>query len=1155
MAVAFVIGRAGAGKTRYCLERAAAHLTTNSPERIILLVPEQASFQMERALTQRTPCGGFWRADVLSFTRLARRIATELGVIAEPLRKDARRFALRHVVARCESQLDALRSYCRKPGFLTELGELFEEWFYERITVEELQAAAAKLPESPRAQRIRNLIWLFEAYGHWLRDHAPDPAQRLDMLCEQLPRIDWLRDAHVFVDGFAGFTGQEFDTLAKLAQLTRSLTITLLIDPRDPVLDNPSRAPDPLGLFARTAETYGRLIRTFHQAGVEIRPPIVLERPMCDAPQVAAFLRRESALAALWDRPFRPVRGAAERVEGVRIVACETPRDELRRIAAEIRRCVILSDGKVRHRDCAVIARDLEPLADLCREVFTDYDIPFFLDRRRTLRTHPLVALAGRIFDAVRDDFDSETMLNLLRTDLLALRRDESEALQRAIAEQQISGMAAWNERWPGLDRGRAPQAESQGAAGSSVSGDAVFERLQRRIAAAFAPLFLAAQSKTAVNGGEWARCLYGVLHSLGAEQRLADWIAEAQRDNEPEKAEIHRLAWVALTGALDELHTILQDTPLSLDEAAALLNHTLSDATVGLTPPRLDQVLVSAIDRSRHPEIRHAWLIGFNEGMFPRQPPQPLLLTNSDRLELERAGIAGIRVPQRDAFSERLLAYIAMTRASESLTISYSRLGLNGDAIQPSPFLAEICEAFGISAIEANPPETKPTCLIELARALLEYPEPSARLTALAKRVAENAYAAAQLQYMLRGREYRNRAETIPALPGRAAEDEVPRLSVTDIETYLQCPFRYFAQRALRINPQRGPRPLEIELGEAAHGILAHVTQHAMETQRPVSNLTDGEWLNFLSVAIEEYRASADERPRSRRPQREFLHDLLYRRLRELVVAHADRWRRGSFSPIGVEVSLADLKRVISGDGATAPPAAVPFRVRLRDGKSVEIDGRIDRLDRAVIDGRVWGVIYDYKSKARDLKQVRLTPPPALQLFLYASAAQLHELGVAGVLIAPLTPDDNLLNNKYFAEADPVAQRMLLFRPRGVVDEEAWKAFDSNLRANAVSPVIGVRLNKDGVPYSNSDAIPARSILARCGAATESVVLAGAGILAGNIDIAPLSDAQVLACRMCEFRPLCRFERGLNPIRAAEKVLPAVKDEEEEAENDESDA
>jgi ATP-dependent helicase/nuclease subunit B len=88
MSVRFVVGRAGSGKTLRCLEAIRARLRQDpvGGSRLLLLVPEQASFQMERALIETPDLAGFTRCEVLSFQRLAYRIFTDTG--ADPRRSD-----------------------------------------------------------------------------------------------------------------------------------------------------------------------------------------------------------------------------------------------------------------------------------------------------------------------------------------------------------------------------------------------------------------------------------------------------------------------------------------------------------------------------------------------------------------------------------------------------------------------------------------------------------------------------------------------------------------------------------------------------------------------------------------------------------------------------------------------------------------------------------------------------------------------------------------------------------------------------------------------------------------------------------------------------------------------------------------------------------
>ena len=100
MAVRFIIGRAGSGKTHHCLDAIRERLRQDAVDgpRLILLVPEQAALQMERAV--QAPSGdaqpgmalaGAHRAEILSFRRLAFRVLEQAGgpvrqALTEPAR-------------------------------------------------------------------------------------------------------------------------------------------------------------------------------------------------------------------------------------------------------------------------------------------------------------------------------------------------------------------------------------------------------------------------------------------------------------------------------------------------------------------------------------------------------------------------------------------------------------------------------------------------------------------------------------------------------------------------------------------------------------------------------------------------------------------------------------------------------------------------------------------------------------------------------------------------------------------------------------------------------------------------------------------------------------------------------------------------------------
>ena len=81
MSIRFVLGRAGSGKTFRCLEQIRQRLRQSAAagDKLLFLVPEQASFQIERALIETPDIPAYSRCEVVSFQRLAFRIFAEAG--------------------------------------------------------------------------------------------------------------------------------------------------------------------------------------------------------------------------------------------------------------------------------------------------------------------------------------------------------------------------------------------------------------------------------------------------------------------------------------------------------------------------------------------------------------------------------------------------------------------------------------------------------------------------------------------------------------------------------------------------------------------------------------------------------------------------------------------------------------------------------------------------------------------------------------------------------------------------------------------------------------------------------------------------------------------------------------------------------------------
>ncbi len=1142
MPVRLILGRAGTGKTRQCLDALLAELEkSDESRRLILLVPEQASFQMERTLAIRAPRHGYWRAEVLSFSRLARRVFEQVGREPVTLRPTARALALRCVVTGTTETLPAFGRSARTPGFFAQLDRLIEQLLLENVTPEDLARVAGELNDAAAQRRVAALAGVYGEYLDWLGPQRIDPAQRLTALREQLAGAAWLRDASVWVDGFAGFTGQELETLVALAGGARELTITLLLDPAAPAVRGARRPPDLLNLFHRTETTYQRLVQRLADEGVELRPPLVLQ-PRC-APRFAQaedLGRLEAALATpigardASSEESSPPRSSVPPPTQVRLLECETHRDELRAAARFIRRKVLESNGALRFRDFAVIARDLEPFAPLVDGVFAEYEVPCFLDRRRSLGVHALARFVQALLETVEADFSTDSMTRLLRCGLLPLSRTQAETLENAVVANEIRGFETWRQRRWDFERG---------VPVSQAATDALDAARQQAVGT-LEPLVQLARTGSGPTAAAWARALHETLTRLQVPARITAWVAEAKRAQDWETAEFHRLAWDALCDLLDDLHDVLGEKPVELTELMAIVSSTLSELTLGLAPPTLDQVLIGAIERSRHPDIQYAWVFAFNEGVFPARPGDDALLSTADRELLSQAGLSAPRPCRDEAFGERLLGYIALTRPSHGLTISYAMVGDGGEPQFPSPLLDEVKLALPGLEVEKATEDEPPICISELARRYLGVRAAWRRPTASARRYERLRDAlrgspelSGRLERLLRGQTYDNSPVAVEPYRRPAGVDGIVVWdgSPSELETYLQCPFKHFASYGLSLSAERGPAPAALELGKQAHAVLADVTRRAIAATQPVRELSDEQWLRFLAEALDAFAKQQPPDLCQRRPQAAFLSTALHPFLKEVVLAHAERWRHGVCEPVGCELRFHS-----AADKATLGA----LELKTAAGAAVRLHGYIDRLDRCEHRGRTYLLVYDYKSSPRNVKGVYLTQD-RLQLFAYLLAVEQafaagEKTRVAGVFLAPLYPDATTIGKRYFTRASEAESRMYLYLPRGLFDVSIARLLDEQL-GERPSPVAAMQLKKDGGFYVRSDARPRGELAARLDLAKQTILQVAEGIVAGRIDVAPLLENQTLACHHCDFRPLCRFEPIFNRPRVAEKSLPVL--------------
>ncbi len=1159
MAVRFIIGRAGSGKTHHCLEAIRDRLRHDPVDgyRLVLLVPEQASLQMERAILEPGANAGeamraTHRGEVLSFQRLAFRVldaAGQLGGDGAVLSETARAMVLRHLVSEHADQLQYYRRAARASvagGLITRLASTLTELMQEAVDPSALLELAdddggrAGADPAQRA-KLHDIHLIYEAYLAYLATGKLDTTQYLELAREQLPHCSWLAGMELWVDGFASYSVQESQMLVALAKLAKHVDITVMADPSVCVASGRDASDPRTQLFARPVATYRDLRRRFENAGVAVDEDLSLE-----ASGTPRFL--DGGAIATVERCIFQSPPADEGIAGspqdeVEIVSLPTRRLEAEYAVSRIHRFVQDHGGRYRYRDIAIICRDLGPYHDLLSAALTGAHIPFFIDRRRPVVHHPLVELLRGGVQLAAQPMAIEPVRLLLKTGLLPVSIEDGDELENYLIAHGVSGETAWS----------GPDWTNESRFGSRRGGSTPYETASlsrinaaRRVVSDHVSEWLALTTGNDRPTGEaWSSAIVSWWQRLGVGEQLASWAGDAEDDGDLDQAEEHRQVERDIAAFLDDLVLALGDVRLDPVELADVVEAGLAGLTLGLVPPMVDQVLVGSIERSRHPDIKVALIVGFNDGVFPMQLSEDPILNDDDRGLLIEHGLA-VRPPlRRRIVDERTLAYVALTRASEHVVVSYALSDDDGRSARPSPYLG---------ALKSAGPGIEVKCLADPVRS--RQPWDVRTLGDLTRRFAlefRSRLPRTQDDPILRGRwnelyatsqvDLSTDSVTVRALRSLDEPEDTQlspnvlerlhagplRTSVSQLESFAACPFQHFARHTLRLRERSVAQLAAVDMGLVHHAILEDFIATLAKGEGGIGQLSESQLTSGLEESCSRVAATLPEDGTVSDARNAYL---LRRSASDLArVVHAQRSRSQAG---GLRERKVELPFGMADEGSL--PALV---LSTPNGRRVMLRGYIDRVDLAELGDELLGVVVDYKrTRDKRLDMSRVFHGLSLQLLAYLLVLAEQGTSIAGRPIRPigalfvsLTAHYNLVDHPTDVNDRSVSLKGT-DRPRGLIDADRFGVLDSSddkgwsqhySLYRKKDGQLGNIDRGDGVERSTFEAMLEHT-RTRLGGLADSV-------LDGIVAVRPVRLGSFSPCAWCTMRSACRFEQGISPI------------------------
>ncbi len=1022
-------GRAGSGKTATLRSKIKETLGLSNSEPL-LIVPEQFSFESERAMLRLLGAKGHKRLQTFSFTRLAYFYLKNTEYLSKPFLDGGMRAVLMsEAVDALQGRLTVFSSL--KPNFtsLNPLVDFCKELKYCRISGVDLTQKSNELSEGFLKEKLNDLSLINDAYDALVSQSYFDDTDAVNILSDYARFNKIFEGKTIFIDGFRDFSKQEFELINVIFQQADDVYITLCTD-ENPVKYSP---------FYFIKEFESTLRATAANSAVVVKEIWCRQSDNAFSSDIYALEK------AIYNKRFSPCSAS----DGSVIVAkCVDKDDECRFVAATIKK--LIRSGKYRCRDIAVIERTGGTYKNIIIEELKKLDVPVFEDSRRSLKYETLFVYINAVLSCVTGSLNTENLLTYLKTGFSSLTLQEVSRLEKYALVWGV-GAQNWREGFTMHPDGFGKEFDSNAVE--------VLNQINDYRKKAVGPILKLKKDCEEKTGKEIAEIIFLFLENQKIQDKLFDLYSTLNSEGFPVEAQRQAVSWDVLVSILDQMALFGENKYMTLLRWFELFTILIDFGEIGEIPQGLDEVTVGSADRIRTEKMKVCFLVGVNKEEFPLVCVKNGILTDAERELLTGAGLP-IRPSYKETiFEEKFISYCAITAASEKLYLSYKTVDNNGVELYPS----EIVETAEAVIPEINKINTS------LQDKIYNVESDDSAFSVLAENFNENnVIRSTLLSYFSTKKEYAGRLAALNNVSGSRNihfnDTDVSEklfkenvfLSASRVEAFYNCPFSYFMRYGLKAEPIR-----IAEFDPAQSGTVVHLVMEEILKKYPKGDFISAndavirkDVESILATYIEEKMGGLQGK------SRRFI--FLYNHLVETCMAIINRLKqefgKGGFEPCGFEVTIG---------GDEIPP----YEVELDKGK-VLVTGSIDRVDMYEKDGIKYIRIIDYKTGKKEFKLCELFDGLNIQMVMYLMALLKNGKNIygdfipAGVLYLPSKIGISDYLNKRSPEAEEVNNQRTLsgklsgmilksltvFNGMGVIDSPKYFPASFNDKKNTFS-------------------------------------------------------------------------------------------------------
>ena len=1077
---------------------------------VVLIVPEKFSLSVEKLLLVRSKRKALINVQVVTLSRLLKKLYVD---DCRYISSSAGVMIVKKIILDNIDKLVCFKKTARTLGFAKEIYDTISEFKNSGVSPADFDKVTQNLGTSLKI-KLEDVFLLYREYEKYLAKYSyRDACDRFSILGNLVKNSSYVKTSDIMVLGFDNISASGREVLEALAVSAKEITFA--------VIDNAGKfnsyiCPPEMKLIVEEIAKDNNIPTT------EIALPNTNN-------EVSVHIANN-----LFSYPYTKIQIGDE----VEVFQAKNITKELEFVAEKIRKRVI--EDKLRFNEIAIVCSDVEGYGNVAKTIFEDYDIPLFVDNPVVLTSHCLTNFVLNCLYCCSKNFFVSDILSVVKNYFSNIDQETQNVFENYCFKYGIN-----------YDKFKKPFVFGKEENGLPSPDFQLAETTRINIVSKLLQLL------DAVNGSkrvaEYIKAVHSIFEMFDVDSGIEKLVSNLKTIKNFALAELTKQAKDKICAVLEEMDIFLGKEEMSFDEFCSIFVAGLENTKVSLIPVSIDNCILCDLSTAKLFGIKDLYVVGASEGNFPAVKEDCGIVVDKELGILSDSIGKKIEptirtINQREKYKVLQL----LQNFAEKITISYSTYDRHNTEQKISSSVKDLQKIF-YTQEGKDTLETLTDTHLSLRRGLLRNNE---RVASFAHEFATVRVGQRKLVEMVRdslNNCFNGRPEVISSLYNTLEPRISPRVknflnginepkqeptlskskdlffnknktSISHLETYFSCPYKYFAKYGLKIREREDSRIKQVDVGNVLHKIAEEYVKHRKRIVVSSSEQT--------------------EKNKERLIEEVFKSEKLQSASNKHIVLQLKKEAKRLMSALEYQCSNSLFKtkgeELVFGEKGSIPALSL--------GNRISIEGKIDRVDTLVdpdpkSKNKVKFRVIDYKTGYINLSPNLVYYGKKIQLFVYLNALKNKDAIPVGAFYFPIK-DDYINENEgnYFDT----------YRMQGYFEDnmETIRQFDTSLSFdNPHSKIIEVSLSTSAENVESGNFVISRKSERVLGRKTIDEITkyvhalsrqAVDEILSGYIADRPVENSGKIDCEHCELRFVC----GKNPmdVNKVRKIESGIK-------------